>query len=561
MGLEELFSGFGGAKKELVYLAVTPGVGLEFIQLDVSTRSVVKYAYRHLEYNEALREISNINLFKEAVSELFEELKIDPKCNVVLSLPTVFFGYKDLPLMLGDEAITEALTSEVEQSYVFKRHEPLVSWVDSNSSKSNEVRRLFYSAIQKDAVEQIRLALAELGATLVNVDVSVSGLMKALIFSGLVEEQTKENVSWNLMIINSSGYSICSMLGKNVIDYYEEPLAIKSFEGDEIYNAISASTQITLMSYPANYLYIVSETDIVSAELLAKKIHVDCAVDFCDNNAFKKQDFLPVSLEVLENIAQKVSLEAIGCAAGNAVSIPLKFNFLGKASGEIAEDPNEPVSIVIGTNEYNISPNMARNFALIFAVILLVPALMLMLLVPFFVKNKQAALDDVSDKLSAVETEIKKYQVEQNKNNVFDVNQEMKNVIKNNRAKLIAFTALGEAVPSSLWINYFVAKDDGKFNIKGEASNVEVVYVFFRNMKDSLINTKLRLHKLDMLSTSIDEAVSKGTNNTADYTFEITNMANVDAKPVEATNNEEMNKDKKPVNLLNKPLLNLGKEQ
>ena len=37
---------------------------------------------------------------------------------------------------------------------------------------------------------------------------------------------------------NKSAYA--SLVGKTIVDYYEEPLAIKTFEGDDIYNAINA---------------------------------------------------------------------------------------------------------------------------------------------------------------------------------------------------------------------------------------------------------------------------------------------------------------------------------
>ena len=91
MDLNSILSSFGLVNKETVFLSVTPGVGLEIIQLDNSTRSVKNYAYRPLEYNESLREIQDINAFKTAFLELVGELNIKPACNVVLNLPTVIF--------------------------------------------------------------------------------------------------------------------------------------------------------------------------------------------------------------------------------------------------------------------------------------------------------------------------------------------------------------------------------------------------------------------------------------------------------------------------------------
>ena len=567
MDLNNILSQLGVGSKDTVYLSVTPGVGLELIQLDTSSRTVKNYAYRPLEYNESLRELVDIEAFKNAVTELFAELKINIKSNVVLNLPMVLFGGKELPLLLADDAVTEALTSEVEQSYIFKRYEPVISWIDANNSQSGDMRKLFYSAIQKNTIDDIKNALTELGATLSGVEMSLTSILKALAFSGLAEEQMKENISWNLMLITQSGYSICSMIGKNIVDYYEEPLAIKSFEGDEIYNAINASAQITLMSYPANYLYVISETDMVSAELLSKRLQTDGIVNFWENNSFKKQDALPVSLEVLEETAHKISLEAIGIAVGSNVNMPVKFNFLsGSASEGAIDDPNEPVHVVLGTTEFDISPNAARNVALAAAVVLLIPAIIAFMVVPMVAKQKQTLLDDVNAKLQQTDAEIKSLQEEQNKQNDFDVNAEIKKVLGNNRSKLMAYTALGESVPKKLWVTYFVAKDDGKFDIKGDSSNVEDIYLFFRNMKDSLISTKLRLHKLEMKTESVDEAVTIDPNQPADYEFEITNMTSAELNPPpppdpNAQQQAQQTDDQKNKGggLLSKPLLNFGK--
>lgn len=567
MDLNSILEQLGVGSKDTVYLSVTPGVGLELIQLDISSRSVKNYSYRPLEYNEALRELSDIEGFKNAVTELFAELKIPLKSNVVLNLPMVFFGSKELPLLLADDAVSEALTSEVEQSYIFKRYEPVISWVDASNAQTGDLRKLFYSAIQKNVIEDIKNALTELGCKLVNIEMSLTSLLKALAFTGLATEQMKDNVSWNLMLISQSGYSICSMIGKNIVDYYEEPLAIKSFEGEEIYNAINASAQITLMSYPANYLYVISETDMVSAELLSKRLQIDGIVNFWENNSFKKQDALPVSLEVLEDTARKVSLEAIGIAVGSSVAMPVKFRFLAGSSGEgLADDPNEPVHIVLGETEFDISPNAARNIACVIAVVLLIPAIIGFFMVPMVSTQKQALLDDVNNKLQQTNAEITRLQEEQNKQGGFDLNAEIKKVLTNNRSKLMAYTALGEAVPKKLWVTYFVAKDDGKFDIKGDSSNVEDIYLFFRNMKDSLISTKLRLHKLEMKSDSVDDAVTIDPNQPTDYEFEVTNMTSAELNPPpppseNTQQNEKVEDDKnKSGGLLNKPLLNFGKE-
>ncbi len=552
--------------KDTVYLSVTPGVGLELIQLDMVTKTVKNYSYRPLEYKESLREIQDIEAFKTAVTELFDELKINIRSNIVLNLPMVLFGSKELPILLADEAVNEALISEVEQSYVFRRYEPIVSWSDAPVQPSGDLRKLFYTAIQKKMIDEIKAALLELGANLAGVQTSLTSVLKALDFAGLAETQMKDGVSWNLMLITQNGYSICSMVGKNIVDFYEEPLAIKSFEGDEIYNAINASAQIALMGYPANYLYIVSETDMVSAELLAGRLQVEGIVNYLENNDFKKQDVIPVGLDVLESAAHKISLEAIGIAAGSAVTMPMTFDFVGSGDVSIKDNPNEIVHVELGSLEFNISPNSAKNIALAVAIVLLIPVFALALFVPVIVGKKQAKLDEISSKKQQLETQVNSMEEQQNKFQDFDVNTEIKKILSSNRAKLMAYTALGDSVPSKLWLTYFVAKDNGKFNIKGVSSNVEDVYTFFRNMKDSLIGTHLRLHKLEMQADSVDDAVTVDpAQSGSNYEFELTNMDGSELNPsVQTTegqpaeSKQQAPQEQNTVNNLGKPLLNFG---
>ena len=45
---------FSSGKKNTVYLSVTPGVGLELIEIDTHAKVVKNYAYRPLEYNDSL---------------------------------------------------------------------------------------------------------------------------------------------------------------------------------------------------------------------------------------------------------------------------------------------------------------------------------------------------------------------------------------------------------------------------------------------------------------------------------------------------------------------------
>ncbi len=533
ININEILFQLGIGSKETVYMSVSPSVGLEVIKVDTSSKMITAYANRKLEYNESLREIADYEEFKAAVKDLFEELHISLHCNIILNLPMVLFGTKEVPLILGDDAINEVLISEVEQTYTFKRHDPLVVWLDANSKPAGETRKVFYSALQKDVVDNIKTSLAEIGATLVGVKTSLSSEINALYFSGLAEDQMQENSTWNLLFVSANGYSICSMQGSKIVDYYEEPLALKSFESDELYNAITSSIQLALMNYPAEFNYIVSNTDLVSAQILSSRISgTGGTVGFLENNIYRKDEFISTSLEILPDLAANITLEALGVAVSLLPNLPMQMNFMDSYSGAGVVDDDSPVVIRVGEKEFEITPQAALKIVTVVLAILIIPILALNILLPLGKNNIQKKLDTLTEQAKTLEDEVKKYSDEEAQLDSFNVKREIQDTLKYNKIKLMTYSALGEAVPKGLWVTYFFTQKDGKIDIKGASTNVEDVYVFYKNLKDYLINAKLRLYRLEMATQNIEDAVE---NSQQTYIFEITNMSEAELQALSAS--------------------------
>ncbi len=137
------------------------------------------------------------------------------------------------------------------------------------------------------------------------------------------------------------------------------------------------------------------------------------------------------------------------------------------------------------------------------------------------VQEESASLDA---QITSLDEQIKAMENEGGSD--FDPVAEIERVLKNNRIKIMAYAALGESVPKSLYLTYFMTGEDGMIDIKGCADSVEDVYVFFKNLKDSLVESKLRISKLDLKSGSLDKIVTStiSTVDDAPYVFEITNM-------------------------------------
>lgn len=158
--MEKLLESLGLSSVLTVGISVSASNIIEMICVDKTQRIITKYACKELKYNNAIREIINYDDFSQAVLELFQELGINPKkCNVVLNLPNVHFGFTSLPLVLPTEQIATAIASEVEEMYLFKRHEPVISWNTITENEETEKRYIVFSAIQENTIQISKIYL------------------------------------------------------------------------------------------------------------------------------------------------------------------------------------------------------------------------------------------------------------------------------------------------------------------------------------------------------------------------------------------------------------------
>jgi len=509
-----------------VYVAVSATNRIEIATLGAGGR-IDNYAQADLDYNEAQREITSYQDFKNKLADLMNQCNINPqKANIYLSLPTVWFGYKDnIPLILDNPAVTNVIMGDLEQqSYIFKRKDAVPFWFDAMVSTNSDTRSVFYTALQKDVKENLQNAITDLGATLVGIDCSTFANLRALLTTGIAAEQMESpGYSWSLMVVNSNGYQLFGLQNKKILEYYEEAIPIKSFEGDGVYSAIDSSAQISLLSSPSNALVIVSETDLVSAEILAKNIQFTGVIIPVEDNKFKKAPFVDLGLNIVPENQIKVSLHLLGLVSDKNV-LPVQLNFL-EAAGEKAK----PVAVIeIPITEgvvIVLTPQKATKLAAAFFVLILI-LVGLGIFIPSSIEESYTSQNaTMQSQLEQVNAELKKYESEDTKTN-FNAEKEIENVLKNNRTKVMAYAALGETIPRGLYLTYFMTGDNGIIDIQGCANTVEDVYIFFQNLKDSLIEAKLRLNKLDLKAGSLDTVINSSSSaiDNAPYVFEITNM-------------------------------------
>ena len=526
--MANLFGMGGGAE---VYLTMSQSCGLEMVEVGKSGE-IKSYAQVPLAYNEGQREIANYEEFKAALEEAFAKVNLNPENVMVhMSIPTVWFGARDgLPLLLDENSIGNAVLGELQKQYLFKTQVPVPFWFDNLVTQGSE-RNIFYTAVQATAAEQIKTVISSLGASLVSLECALFAYLRGLHVTGIATKQMEADENWSLMIVNNSGFQLVDMVGKKIAGYYEEPIAFKNYEGEEIYNAIDNAAQIAFMSTTSNTLVLVSETDLVSAQMLSEKLQFNGQLSYVEDNKFRMEPLMDLGLNVLAEDQLKVSLHAIGhYAPAKALGMPVEVNFIG-GQGGITQD-----AAVIDTPFGPMTPQKALVMAAILFVIMGAIGFLAYMLTGKMLTDAQAKSSNLQTQIEEIDAQLAQYEGSSGNKDFNPVN-EIENVLKYNRTKIMAYAALGESIPKNVYLTYFLTGDDGKINIKGCAETVEDVYVFYKNLKDSLVESNLRISKLDLKAGSLDKVVNNtaSTIDDAPYTFEITNLTEDELKDFKDT--------------------------
>lgn len=513
--LSNVLSQIAFSNKVNVGVSISLNVGLEMVVVDPINRKVAKYGNRSLDYNPLTREIEDYNSFRIALNELFQELKVLPaKANVVMNLPNVLFGHAFLPTVLDDEGVTTALMSEVEQNYLFKKNAPSVSWVEVNANNKTENRYILYSAVQESIVNSIKEVFSELGANLIAIENTNSSLIKTLEYTEITKALVQGDPNWNILLVSQNSYAVFSMLEHNVIEYFEDPMAIKSFTGDEVYTAIAQAADNVLAKYPTDKLLVISETNDVSAEILALQMKQQTHVIFLECNKYAKHPLMDVDFTILPNYKNSITPEVIGAAIYNARDFALKLNFLDIASVKTVDG----IKIPLFGNEVEITITQLFIFAALVALLLFLACLGISKAVETTASSLVSQKASMDQEVQVLNKELQDLQKDQNK---IDIYAAAKSIEKANKSTVYYFTAVGTEIPSKVWLTKFYGDSSSAYSIEGETVSVDDLYLFYRGIKSVVPDANIILSSLKVDDNNGIIDIEKST--TAKYTFSLTN--------------------------------------
>ncbi len=527
---------FVSTNKQIVGVSITPNIGVEVALLDKKSPTIIKYGKRHIEYNLATREIQDYDAFKATLVDLFKELDISLKSSIYLTLPNVHLDFESLPLIIGDDAISNAILSKAEDSYIFKRVEPISAWTDLVTNSQTDKRLIVYTSFQETAINQIREIFQELGADLIGIESSYSAIIRGLYFTNAVDFDKDENINWNLLLVNSNSYALFSLQGTRLIDYTEVPLAIKSFSYEEAYQAISTSVSQILPNFPARKLIILSQADDICAEVLKTQITFDEEIITHDCNKYSKVSPINISSSVIENEAVSMTYALIGALATDHIEEKiLDLNLFNK----ISNAGDEYFTFEAFNQTIIVNQELARKALLAIAGVLVIffaAIYGLLHLVNIGVKKQ---INTYQQKINTTQQEI---QAITGRDGVVDIETLVTRVIDLNKKAISFYDSIATDIPQSVWLQYYYNKNGDKLAIEGVSANIADIYNYYKSLKVVSPQSSIKLNRLQILTeiNGQDYDLAAPDLGSKYYDFEI---SNVNSPKSENTNKENDNKN------------------
>ena len=484
-------------KSVVIGVSVTPEIGLEVAQIDFATRTVLKYANRPLEYDINRRDIADLDIFKETLKDIMDELAIPKGASVVLNLPTVVFKVNDYPAALDEAQVSNAIEEELSEHPFFQNTDPCSSATVLPNS-TIQFNKVAYTAAQRATIVEVVMAIKDLGYKTLAIDTSVNSTLNALMLKERVN--IEGDTSWVLLLVENNCCRILPMNGRNYVDAFEERISIGEVLGDaENYSTVISAVSPLLKNLPSQYLCVVSKTNIISAEVLASKLSYPAPIIHQEANSFSNEAFMDISPEVDESLAPIISLDIIGAAIYQDF-LPYSsahLNLFNKSLGDIYLEEQPPEITIAGHRIVLSIENLIKIF-IVLAILITIPVLIAFFILSNNIKTEQDTVAELDTKIQQISKFLKDN--ENVSSDLFDEGDEIRVGLEHNKNIYSYYTIIGTEIPKKLWLTH--VKFGDKTTIEGQADNLESVYAFFRSIKDYNPESDIKLQKLGLASSS-----------------------------------------------------------
>ncbi len=476
------------AKKKIIAVAITADRGLEVAEMDYAAGTILKYAHRDLDVVTLKSVIPDMDVFKELLSECLLEIGAPKGSSIVLSLPTVAMGIGNYMTSQSDESIVQLVSNDLtEKDLVFRDDDPLV--VTTGLSVTIQSKIVAYTAAVYSVIQEASRIIVDLGYKIQAIDVSVTSVLRALLHSG--KAQAQQDATWLMLLVDNHAARLLALNGTNLVEYKEEQLVYDYADTASNCDMVASTMASYIEKLPAKYLFVVSRTDAVSAEMLSSKIKYNNPIIFLEANGFSKEEFIEApALDPAE--VRHISLDLIGACLYDESS--LHFNLFCDELGDVYWS-QQPPQFKLNGKTIAVTNELLTKWCIILLLLILVPVGFAYVYFNNEYNTISADYEAAKDKLKKTEEQITKYESLVS-TDVFSEQDEVRIGLVKNTAFYNYIDLLGRDTPSKLWLTSVII--DNYVKIEGRSGNIESIYTFFRNIKDSISETNVKLQKLSL---------------------------------------------------------------
>ncbi|MEI7473166.1 MAG: hypothetical protein WCK67_00170 [bacterium] len=515
MKINKLFSFLAG-KREIAGVFISPRSTIELVLIDIDTNKVIKHKSVDFSYDVVQRQITSMQLLETTMIGLLDELNIPQNMPIVLSLPTILIGHLTAPIDLNYEEVKEALVSEAETNYIFKKYDPAVSWDKVTVNEDTQTQYLLYSAFRKEEIAQIEATFKKVKSNIVAIDSSYLTALRGLAATGLINNDIEQGNLYSVLIIAQNSFVLVSLAGNKIIEINETPLALKSFNAQDIYPTLTSYCIEGIQGQAPDHLIIVSESDEVSAEILSSYVDVDCKKTFVETNKYAQNTLFYGNLDFMGDKPAIISLEAVGAALYGKSLIPTSLNFMAKAK---AGQSISNIDISLFGKTISISPKKINQILIILIVLVAALYLSILLIGSSIDKSMSVNIDELNQKLTSYTAQKEQIEKENESFKKGDVTAQVLSVYENNGKLVQSYNAISSVIPSDLWVNTVEIDNNMSSSIKGRSSNVELIMQYYQDLLagGKFNSFKVQSIKIAQPKTEESSTLTQTQNNAYPY--------------------------------------------
>ena len=476
------------AKKNRIAVAITPDMGLEVAELNYNTGCIVKYAQRSFDQPVTIRNlIPDMDMFKELLQDCFIQIGVK-NAEVVLVLPTVSMGVASFMASQSNTSIIQSIADDLtDKELIFRDNEPLVALTGLSMTTQSKI--VAYTASVYQVVQEAATIISALGHKIVAIDNSVASIFRTLIQTG--KARAKEGATWLMLLVDGAAARLIALNGDFITEYHEEQIMFDFTDTIGNCDMVVSAMQSHIEKIPAKYLYVVSRTDNISAEILATKIKFNQDIIFLEANSNRKEAFIDTH-EISGDVHKSISPDVIGgCLYDEAL---IHFNLFTEELGDVYLD-QQPLQI----GGMILTTQLIATWCILLCALIAGPAIAGYL---YFTGENAKIQENITaqeTKLKTINAKIEKYAGLVSAE-TFDEASEIKVGLAHNTDIYTYVDLLGKDMPAKLWLTSFSLGN--YIDIEGRADNIESIYTFYRNIKEVVSESPAKLQKLGLASDS-----------------------------------------------------------